>query len=465
MCAIAGAFNVPKASYIIRQMLYALNHRGREGAGDVSCEQLPDGTSVFHEHRGVGVVDEVFRDMDFEKELPGSCAVGHTRYSTAKGSAFQLESLQPFTSVIRGTPVAIVHNGNLTDYQDVRPEFERKGAVYRSNSDTEHFLHLMARAEGSTFDERLMHALQQPRGAWSLVIMTPDAMYAVTDPYGMRPLSMADYQGGHVFASETCAFDLLGVRPSLTLPRGTVLKMTRNGFTVQRMPNMADFGRGCAFEFGYFSMPDSYPFGMSAHAVRERLGRLLAETAPVAADFVCSVPDSANAMATAYARAVGLPKEDALLRNHQAGRTFISPTHKAREFGVRMKLKAVRELVEGKRVCVVDDSIVRGITTKHIVELLRQHGAKEVHFRIGMPPVISPCLWGIDTPDAKDLIAANLTRPDLKRYIGADSLAYATVEQFRQALQDEQQEKYCLTCFTGRPPEEQFVPEGRLTRR
>lgn len=445
MCAIAGAFNVSNASYVVSLMLKAMQHRGQEAAGIVSC----DG-GVFHEHKGFGLADEVFGDVDVAARLPGSAAIGHLRYATS-GDPDSPESIQPLSASLRCGTVAIVHNGNLTNYRERRRELEELGAIFASGSDTELFLHLMARSRGNDVTARLTDAFGKTEGAWSLLVLTKDSLRAAVDPLGFRPLAVARMGDGYLFASETCAFDLLNVRPSAPIDPGRIVETTAAGQASTRYASPA-FTRRCSFEHIYFTRPDSHAFGVSSNDVRERLGSLLAARAPVAADLVTAVPDSSNAVALAYAEALGIPFRFALIRNHYTGRTFITPKQTARELGVRMKLNAVRSVVQGKSVAVVDDSLVRGTTAAKVAALLKDAGASAVHLRIGSPPVIHPCFWGIDTPRRSELAAASASPEELGKALGLDSLAYLTVDDLRSALGDKAGAAYCTTCFTARPP-------------
>lgn len=445
MCAIAGAFGVPNASYVISLMLKAMQHRGQQAAGIVACD---DGT--FRERRGFGLVDEVFGHVDVAALLPGTSAVGHVRYPTA-GDPESPASIQPLTAKFRAGPVAIVHNGNLTNFREMRRMLEEQGAIFQSGSDTELFLHLFARTAGPDVAARFVDAFGSVEGAWSILTLTTDGLFAAVDPLGFRPLVSARMGDGYLFASETCAFDLLGVKPSLPVGPGRVISVGSSGHSSFRFA-ASPFTRRCSFEHVYFSRPDSYAFGVSSNAVREKLGALLAAESPAPADIVTSVPDSSNAIAVAYAEALGIPFRHALIRNHYTGRTFITPKQTARELGVRMKLNAVRHLVHGKRVAVIDDSLVRGTTARKVAELLKDAGATEVHLRIGSPPVIHPCYWGIDTPSRRELAAASASPADIGAGLGVDSLAYLSIDGLRAALGDEAGNTYCTTCFTGRPP-------------
>ncbi|HTK04406.1 MAG TPA: amidophosphoribosyltransferase [Candidatus Eisenbacteria bacterium] len=458
MCAIAGAFDVPNASYVISLMLKAMQHRGQEAAGIVST----DG-KVLHDHRGFGLCDEVFANVDFASRLPGTAAVGHLRYATT-GDSNSPECIQPLMAALRYGPTAVVHNGNLTNYRARRAELEEAGAIFQSGSDTELFLHLMARSHAADTVARLSESFTRVEGAYSLLVLTRDKLIAAVDPLGFRPLAVARLGKGYLFASETCAFDLLNVRPSLPVSAGKIIEVSANGdrSTAFAVPQRT---RHCSFEHIYFSRPDSNAYGLSSNVVRERLGSLLAERAPAAADLVTAVPDSSNTVALAYAEKLGLPFRFALIRNHYTGRTFITPKQTARELGVRMKLNAVKSVVHGKSVVVVDDSLVRGTTAAKVAALLRDAGATAVHLRIGSPPVIHPCFWGIDTPRRAELAAAQSSPAQLAALMGVDSLAYLNVDDLRKALGDEAGNAYCTTCFTGTlPDEEPDVLDSELIR-
>ncbi|HTM68464.1 MAG TPA: amidophosphoribosyltransferase [Candidatus Binatia bacterium] len=458
MCAIAGAFNVPNASYVISLMLKAMQHRGQEAAGIVSTTG-----ATFHEHRGFGLADEVFGDVDFASKLPGTAAVGHLRYATT-GASDAPECIQPLTAALRYGPAAIAHNGNLTNYRAMREKLEDQGAIFQSGSDTELFLHLMARSHAADTVGRLKESFGQVEGAWSLLVLTKDSLHAAVDPLGFRPLAVARMGDGFLFASETCAFDLLGVKPSLPVLPGRIIAVDATGSASVSFAEPA-FTRRCSFEHIYFSRPDSHAFGVSSNLVRERLGALLAKRAPVAADVVTAVPDSSNVVALSYAEALHVPFRFALIRNHYTGRTFITPKQTSRELGVRMKLNAVKSAVHGKSVVVVDDSLVRGTTAMKVADLLREAGATQVHLRIGSPPVIHPCFWGIDTPRRAELAAANASPEQLAKALRVDSLAYLTVDDLYEALGEGSTSAYCTTCFTGRKPsDEPDVLEAELIK-
>ncbi len=460
MCGIAGAYGVPDAGRVVSLMLKAMQHRGQEAAGIVSA----DGKGL-HEIKGFGLVDEVFARVDFPSRLPGTAAVGHIRYATC-GDADDRRNVQPLVASLRRGEKAIVHNGNLTNYPTMRAALEGQGAIFQTSSDTELFLHLMARSREGSIGARLRAACAKIEGAYSVLLLTQDGLFAAVDPLGFRPLSVAPYGGGWLFASETCAFDLFAATPAAPVAAGTMIEIdAASDGALLETASSPDITRHCSFEHIYFTRPDSVIFGTRAGMIRERLGIALARTNGLRTDVVTSVPDSSNSMAAAYAESLGIPFKFGLIRNHYTGRTFITPQQKARELGVRMKLNADRHVVEGKTVTVVDDSLVRGTTARKIVELLRSAGAKEVHLRIGSPPVIHPCFWGIDTPNRNELIAADLPPEALANMLGADSLAYLSILELDAALGDPNGTAHCTTCFSGILPQEAPIPLTRLVRK
>lgn len=460
MCGIAGAYGVPDASRVVSLMLKAMQHRGQEAAGIVSSNGL-----TLHETKGFGLVDEVFGDVNFGTDLPGTSAIGHIRYATC-GESDDGRNIQPLLASLRGGRTAIVHNGNITNYRAMRDELEAKGSIFQTASDTELFLHLMAHSRGASVADRLKEACAKTDGAYSLLLLTNEGIVAAVDPYGFRPLSQVPFGDGWLFASESCAFDIFGIKNAEAVDAGTVTEPSPDG-TLMESPlgDRSDGTRHCSFEHIYFSRPDSTPFGASAAAVRRRLGTLLAKSAGTKTDVVTSVPDSSNAIALAYAQALGIPFSFALVRNHYTGRTFITPKQPARELSVRMKLNACRDAVDGKTITVVDDSLVRGTTARKIVALLRDAGAKEVHLRIGSPPVIHPCFWGIDTPSRQELIASDMAPDALGKLLGADSLAYLPLEALKEAIGDPEGGTHCTTCFTGSMPDDIPIPLTRLLRK
>jgi amidophosphoribosyltransferase len=446
-CGIFALYGHPEAANLVYLGLHALQHRGQESAGIASS----DGRKIYS-FRKMGHVVDIFTP-DVLNQLPGSLAIGHTRYSTAGET--NLQNAQPFSVVCSKGHVAVAHNGNLTNAIELRRELEADGSIFQGTSDTEVILHLVARSRERTLAGALRDALLQIEGAFSLVFLAEDRIIIARDPRGFRPLAMGhlELSGGHiatVFASETCAFDLIGatyvddVEPGemvIVAPEG----ITRERYTTQEAP------AHCAFEHVYFSRPDSIVFGKSVAQSRELMGRLLAREHPVEADLVAPVPDSGVGAAIGYAAESGIPYKQALIRNHYVGRTFIEPSQAIRDFGVRLKLNPVRHLLEGQRVVLVDDSIVRGTTSRKIVRMMRDAGAREVHLRISCPPTISPCYYGVDTPSHRELIAANYSVKQIQEYVEADSLAYLSIESLRKSVQDSEH-RFCYSCYTGKYP-------------
>ncbi len=442
MCGIFGIEGHSDAANLAYLGLYALQHRGQESAGIVSC-----GDGQLHSERGMGYVADIFSEESLAR-LSGRRAVGHTRYSTAGDSV--LTNAQPIVVKTSMGPLALVHNGNLVNAGEVRRRLEGQGSIFQTSSDTEVILHLMARNPRDNVVESLMVALEQVVGAYSLLLMTDTCLVAARDPNGFRPLLLGDYQGRNCFASESVAMDLLDVGARRELEPGEVI-VARNGSLDRfRMPWTAPPSR-CAFELVYFSRPDSVAFGESVSKSRVQAGASLAREAPAAADLVVAVPDSGMFAALGYARESGLPLEFGLIRNHYVGRTFIQPRQSIRHFGVRVKLNAVREIIEDQRVVLIDDSIVRGTTSPKIVKMVRDAGAVEVHVRIACPPTAWPCHYGIDMPTRKELIAANHSVEEIRRYIGADSLAYLSLEGTLGSMGAEP-DSYCTACWTGTYP-------------
>ncbi|RMH00198.1 MAG: amidophosphoribosyltransferase [Deltaproteobacteria bacterium] len=444
MCGVFGIFDHPEAANLTYLGLHALQHRGQESAGIVSNDE-----GTLHARVGMGRVAEIF-GRDALRQLPGRTAIGHVRYTTSGGSLPR--NVQPLTAQNRTGSIAVAHNGNLVNADELRERLEAEGAIFSSMSDTEVILHLMARSGATDIVDQLVAALRAVRGAYSLVLTAGDLLIAVRDPHGFRPLVLGRMRGGgaDVVASETCAFDLIDAERVRDIAPGEIWIRGPEG---ERSVSFAGPDRRlCVFEHVYFARPDSVIDGRSVYESRIEMGRILAEEAPAEADLVMPVPDSGVVAALGYARASGLPFEMGLIRNHYVGRTFIEPEDSIRHFGVKLKLNPVPEILEGKRVVVVDDSIVRGTTSRKIVRLLRQAGAREVHVRISSPPVHGPCHYGIDTPTRKELVASSHTVEEIRSTIEADSLGYLSPDGLRRAVGCEARRGFCDACFTGDYP-------------
>jgi amidophosphoribosyltransferase len=451
MCGIVGIFGHPEASTLAYLSLYALQHRGQESAGIVTAE-----ASELVRRAGMGNVHDVF-SRETLGHLPGTAAIGHVRYSTSGDS--NPANAQPFLLRDHRGPVAVAHNGNLVNAGGVRTDLEEEGSIFQTTSDTETVLHLAARSKAPDVVDSLVDALRQMRGAYSMVCLVPGRLIAVRDPFGWRPLSLGRVDGAWVVASETCAFDLLEAEHVRDLERGEMVVIDVGGVHSFK-PFPPERRAHCFFEFVYFARPDSLLFGESVEAVRKRLGEELYREHPVEADVVVPVPDSGVYAALGYARASGLPFEMGLVRNHYIGRTFIEPTQQIRDFGVRIKLNPVREILRDRRVVLVDDSIVRGTTSKKIVRLCRDAGAREIHVVISCPPTIGPCRYGIDTPEREELIAARKSVKGIRRHIGADSLGFLSLEGMLRAARREHAE-ICTACWTDAQPVALPLEEAR----
>jgi amidophosphoribosyltransferase len=454
-CGVVAVHNHPEASKLAYLGLHQLQHRGQESAGIVSS----DGERL-HLHKDMGEVVDIFTEEVLGK-LVGPLAIGHTRYSTAGDSAWL--NAQPIRVDCNKGMIALAHNGNLVNAFDIRNRLEARGSIFQTTSDTEVIVHLIAQSKEQTLPEAICEALCQIEGAFSLVMMSSDRIFAARDPRGFRPLSMgripAAGSGGRdsiVFASETCAFDLIGAVYDRDVKPGELVVVSPEGVS-SRFFGGERKQASCIFEHVYFSRPDSVVFGRSVHASREALGRQLAREAPVDGDLVVPVPDSGVTSALGYSSESGIPFRFGLIRNHYVGRTFIEPEQRVRDFGVKLKLNPVRSILAGKKVILIDDSIVRGTTSRKIVRMVRDAGAKEVHMRISCPPTISPCFYGVDTPSKNQLIAANKSVEEIRAYIGADSLAYLSMAGLREACADGEKTTYCTSCYTGIYPTE-FIP-------
>jgi amidophosphoribosyltransferase len=438
-CGLFGIWNHPEAANVTYLGLYALQHRGQESAGITATDGV-----AFHTEKAMGWVADVF-NPDRLRRLPGHRAIGHVRYSTAGSS--NLKNAQPIAANTARGPIAIAHNGNLTNADALRKEMEADGAIFQSNSDTEVILHLLARAPAGPLEEQIPYALAQVRGAYTLLILTPDAMYAVRDPNGFRPLTLGRLANSWVVASETCALDLMEARYERDVEPGELLVISDAGPRSLRA-GAASEPLKCVFEYVYFARPDSVLWGRNVHTVRKALGHQLAREHPVPADIVIPVPDSGTSAALGFSEESGIRYEMGLIRNHYVGRTFIEPKQGIRHFGVKVKLNPMREMLEGKRVVVVDDSIVRGTTSRKIVRMIQGAGAREVHVRVSSPPIQWPCYYGIDTPTRKELIGASHLPEEIRRYLGADSLGYLSLEGMLKATGADPG-SFCHACFTG----------------
>jgi amidophosphoribosyltransferase len=446
VCGIFGIFGHDEAANIAYLGLHALQHRGQESAGIVAAG--PDG---LRRQAAMGLVSEIF-DRERLGHLPGRAAIGHVRYSTAGSS--ELRNAQPLMFEYAHGSVAIAHNGNLLDAREARRALEQQGSIFQTSSDTEVIVHLLARAPQGSTEERLRAALRQVRGAYSLVVLTDNQLIAARDPHGVRPLCLGRLKDAWVLSSETSSFDLIEADAVRELDPGEMLVIDADGMRsldVLGRPREATAGRFCVFEHVYFARPDSRVDGRSVYRAREQLGRRLAIEQPVDADVVIPVPDSGVPAAIGYARQAGLTYEMGLIRSHYVGRTFIEPQESIRHFGVRLKLSPVRAVVDGKRVAVVDDSLVRGTTSRKLVKMLRNAGAREVHLRISAPPTTHPCFYGIATPTRSELIASSHTTEEIARYITCDSLGYLSHAGMMEAL-DSDGSNYCSACFTGAYP-------------
>ncbi len=460
-CGVVAIHGHPDAARQAYLGLYALQHRGQESAGIATA----DGSRLAN-IKGMGLVSEIFTD-DVLQKLPGTMAIGHTRYSTTGDSA--LLNAQPIRVESTKGLIAIAHNGNLVNLGNLRAKLEREGAYFQTTSDSEIIVQLIAHSEAGTLVDAIANSLSQVEGAFSIVMMTRDRIFAARDPRGFRPLSMGRIKNPGaadtiVFASETCAFDLLRAEYIRDVLPGELVMVTEDGVTSRQYASGVPQS-SCIFEHVYFSRPDSRVFGRWVQESRDQMGRQLARESGVPADVIVPVPDSGVTAALGYAEESGIRFRLGLIRNHYVGRTFIEPEQRVRDFGVRLKLNPVRNLLEGKRVVLIDDSIIRGTTSRKIVRMVRGAGAKEVHLRISCPPTVSPCFYGVDTPHKKDLIAANQSVEEIRQFIEADSLAYLSLDGLLGACQSAPAVGYCTACYTGKYPTEwidvdEILPAG-----
>ncbi len=441
-CGVFGVFGHSEASTLTQLGLFALQHRGQEACGIVSS----DGNEL-HQFRSIGLVADVLTEEHLRK-LVGTSAIGHTRYSTSGKNT--IKEVQPFSVACQHGKIAVCHNGNLPFADEKRRELEKNGAIFSSTSDTETLLHGIARTDANSVNEAITQVLRETEGAFSLLFLTPNSLIAVRDPRGFRPLVLGKLNDAWCVASETCAFDLMDAKYVREIEAGEMLVIDENGLQ-STFPFKPQKSSVCTFEHVYFSRPDSIIFGKSVNESRHKMGKRLAIEHPVDADLVVPVPDSGVAAAVGYARQSGINFRHAIIRNHYVGRTFIEPSQSIRSFGVRLKLNPIRDLIEGRRIILVDDSIVRGTTSKKIVQMVREAGAKEVHLRISCPPTASPCYYGVDTPDKTQLIAARMSVADVCRYIEADSLGYLSLEGMQEAIGFAANSS-CVACWNGKYP-------------
>ena len=447
-CGVFGVFGHPQAAAITALGLHALQHRGQEAAGIVTF----DGAR-FHSERRMGLVGDNFSDHAVIDRLKGNSAIGHTRYSTTGETI--LRNVQPLFAELDGGGFAVAHNGNITNGLTLRRQLIREGSIFQSTSDTEAILHLVARSKRPAFVDRFIEAILELEGAYSFVGLTNKKLVGARDPLGIRPLVLGELDGCYILASETCALDIIGARFIRDIENGEVVVISENG-----VESLKPFGvrqaRPCIFEYVYFARPDSVVHGRSVYEVRKRMGAQLATESPVNVDVVIPVPDSGVPAALGYSQAANIPYELGIIRNHYVGRTFIQPTQSIREFGVRLKHSANRSVVAGKRIVLIDDSIVRGTTSIKIVQMMRDAGATEVHFRISSPPILYPDYYGIDTPERKNLLAATHTLEEMRAFIGCDSLSFLSLDGIYRAVGEEarnpDQPQYTDHCFTGDYP-------------
>jgi amidophosphoribosyltransferase len=440
-CGVFGIVNHPEAARIAYLGIYALQHRGQESAGIASS----DGQKLFLE-KGMGYVADVFDGSRLER-LHGDSALGHVRYSTAGESAAR--NAQPILIDCWRGPVALAHNGNLTNAVQLRHELERDGAIFHSTSDSEVILHLLSRSRRRTLQEAFVEALRIVQGAYSLMLLTPEYLLVARDPHGFRPLCIGRVNGAYAVASETCAFDLIDAEYLRDVEPGEVVRI-EGGSLESQMPLPREKSAYCIFEHIYFSRPDSLVFGRTVNASRREMGKNLAREHPVRADVVVPVPDSGVSAAIGYSQESGIPLEFGLIRNHYVGRTFIEPKQSIRNFGVKIKLNPVREILRNKSIVLIDDSIVRGTTSRKIMHLIRAVGVKEIHVRITSPPLIAPCYYGIDIPTRHELIASAKSVDEICQYIGADTLGYLSLDAVLKSVEDRNQ--YCNACFSDNYP-------------
>ncbi|MDH4183778.1 MAG: amidophosphoribosyltransferase [Nitrospinota bacterium] len=452
-CAVFGVFGHPEAANLTYLGLYALQHRGQESSGIVSC----DGLRHFTE-RGMGYVSDIFTEERLAR-LEGNMAVGHNRYSTHGVS--QLKNTQPIAIEYSRGPLALAHNGNLINADLLRGRLEEDGSIFQSTMDSEVIIHLIAKSRAKRLQDQVTEALLQIQGAYSLTILGGNELIAVRDIHGFRPLAMGRLGSAVVFASETCAFDLIDATFIREVEPGEMIVVNDEGINSYFPFGQATHKSQCVFEYIYFARPDSTIFGANVHSVRKQFGRQLAKELPVEADVVVPVPDSGVVAALGYAEGSGIPFDKGIIRNHYVGRTFIEPAQSIRHFGVKIKLNPVKEVIRGKSVVVVDDSIVRGTTSRKIIKMIRDAGAREIHMRISSPPTTHSCFYGIDTPTRSELIASTYTIKQICEYIEADTLAFLSVERMMSVM-GQRRDDFCKACFDGSYPVKTAPTEAQL---
>lgn len=440
-CGVFGIFGHKDAARLTYLGLYALQHRGQESAGIVTS----DGRLV-REHKGMGLVSEVFNEEEIAS-LTGNIAIGHTRYSTTGSS--NIKNAQPFLVETLAGHIAVAHNGNLVNALTLRRKLEKEGAIFQSSMDSEIAIHAIAHSKKKDFKERIKDGISQLEGAFSMALLVEDGIIAVRDKRGFRPLSLGKLDGAYVITSETCAFDLIHAEFIRDIEPGEILFITDKGLKSDRISDKKTRCSFCVFEYIYFSRPDSSIYGHNVHLTRKRQGKELAKEAPCKADLVIAIPDSGSSAAIGYSEQSGIPLDMGMVRNHYIGRTFIQPAQHIRDLSVRVKLNPIKDVVKGKKIVVIEDSIVRGTTSKARIRTLREAGAKEIHMRVSCPPHISPCYYGIDFPTKEELIGSSHTVEEVRRFIGLDSLAYLSLEGLYKAM-PLPKNKFCVSCFTGK---------------
>jgi amidophosphoribosyltransferase len=442
-CGVFGVYGSSRAAELTYFGLYSLQHRGQESAGIVTA-----GNGKVYIYKGMGEVNEVFANRKNIERLKGNLAVGHTRYSTTGASS--LTNIQPFLITNQSQKLAIAHNGNLTNSFRLRMQLEKEGSIFQTTSDTEIILHLAALSRNRSWVRRICDSLEQVDGAFSLLFLTDESLIAARDPFGFRPLALGRYNGGYIVASETCAFDIIGAKYIRDIRPGEVLEISKSGLKSAFLKKKKHHAF-CIFEYIYFARPDSMIYGENVDKVRRRLGRQLAIEHPAEADIVIAIPDSANTAALGFSEKSGIKFEIGLIRNHYVGRTFIDPAQDIRDLDVKIKFNPVKGVIKDKKVVVVDDSIVRGTTSKKLVKLIRSAGAKQIHFRVSSPPITSPCFFGIDMPTKEELIASSKTIKQIQEYLEVDSLGYLSINGML-SMPSLPHENFCVSCFSGRYP-------------